>query len=407
MRVAYLANQYPKISHTFIRREINGLENQGIDVERFALRRSADRLINQADQDEADKTTYVLDLGVLGLAQATLRCLLDRPWATLQTLLLAIRIGRRSDRGSLVNLIYFAEACALFGLLRRRSVQRIHAHFGTNATAVAMLCRALGGPPYGFTIHGPEEFDRPDLLHLRPKIAAADAIFAVSSFGRSQVFRHCDHTHWPKVHVIPCGVDASFLEATSASVPSAPRLVSVGRLCEQKGQLLLIEALGQLHREGQDFHLVLIGDGELRGAVEQAIVRHDLHGKVEITGWADEATVRRQVQAARALVLPSFAEGLPVVLMEALALGRPVVSTYIAGIPELVQHGESGWLVPAGSVEALVQALRAALTATPERLAEMGAAGRAQVLQRHDANKIGAQIAILMRRLATEATEAV
>jgi colanic acid/amylovoran biosynthesis glycosyltransferase len=151
---------------------------------------------------------------------------------------------------------------------------------------------------------------------------------------------------------------------------------------------------------------VLIGDGELRGAVEQAITQHDLHGKVEITGWADEATVRQQVQAARALVLPSFAEGLPVVLMEALALGRPVISTYIAGIPELVQHGESGWLVPAGSVEALAQALRSALTASPERLTAMGAVGRAQVLQRHDARKIGAQIATLMRQLAMEPPEA-
>ena len=174
----------------------------------------------------------------------------------------------------------------------------MHAHFGTNSAAVAMLCRTLGGPPFSFTIHGPEEFDKPHLLHLTEKIERARAVFAVSNFGRSQVYRHCGHAHWPKVHVVHCGVDASFLAAPPSPPPAEPRLVSVGRLSEQKGQLLLIEALGELHRRGRDFHLTLVGDGELRGEVERAIDRHDLRAKVTLAGWADEAAVRAHMLAA-------------------------------------------------------------------------------------------------------------
>jgi glycosyltransferase involved in cell wall biosynthesis len=398
MRVAYLVNQYPKISHTFIRREIAALEQQAIEVMRFSLRRApTDQLVDPADEREAKLTTPVLELGAARLLLSMVRELVTAPGSYVGALKLALRLGRRSERGFLINLVYFAEACGLRGQLRKRPVDRLHAHFGTNATAVAMLCRALGGPPYSFTVHGPEEFDKPDLLHLRDKIERAEGVFAVSHFGRSQLFRHCGRSHWNKVHVVPCGLDSAFLEAASAPVPAAPRLVSVGRLSEQKGQLLLVDALAELHRRGRDFHLTLVGDGEMRPEVEAAIKRHDLGSKIELAGWADEAAIKRHVLAARALVLPSFAEGLPVVIMEALALGRPVVSTYIAGIPELVEPGRSGWLVPAGSVDELVKALEEVISATPERLAAMGATGRARVLERHDARKIAGHIATLLR----------
>jgi glycosyltransferase involved in cell wall biosynthesis len=401
MRVAYLVNQYPKISHTFIRREIAALEQQAIEVLRFSLRRApADQLVDPADEREARRTTAILELGSARLLLAMLSQLALAPARFLSALRLAIRLGRRSERGLLINLIYFAEACALAAQLRKNSVERLHAHFGTNAAAVAMLCRALGGPSYSFTVHGPEEFDKPDLLHLRDKIQHCDGVFAVSHFGRSQLYRHCTHDQWSKVHVVPCGLDSAFLDSPPAApVPAAPRLVSVGRLSEQKGQLLLIEALAELHRRGHAFHLTLVGDGEMRGEVEAAIERYHLGDKVELAGWADEAGIKRHVLAARALILPSFAEGLPVVIMEALALGRPVVSTYIAGIPELVEPGRSGWLVPAGSVGDLVSALEAVIAATPEQLAAMGAHGRTRVLERHDARKIGATIATLLRGL--------
>jgi colanic acid/amylovoran biosynthesis glycosyltransferase len=347
----------------------------------------------------------ILDVGALGLLVAMARAFAAAPGRFVRAVGLALRIGWRSERGVLRNLIYLAEACVLFLDCRSKAVDHVHAHFGTNSAAVAMLCRTIGGPSYSFTVHGPEEFDKSDLLHLRDKIERAAFVVAVSSFGRSQLYRHCGHPFWPRIHVVHCGVDSSFLNAAPAPIGPEPRLVSVGRLSEQKGQLLLMEALGELNRRGHDFQLTLLGDGELRGEVERAIARHQLGAKVHLAGWADEDTVRAAIAGARALILPSFAEGLPVVIMEALALGRPVVATYIAGIPELVEAGKNGWLVPAGSVPDLVKALEEVLAASPQQLNAMGAAGRVSVRQRHDAAVIGRQLhAILLSGHAASAT---
>jgi glycosyltransferase involved in cell wall biosynthesis len=188
------------------------------------------------------------------------------------------------------------------------------------------------------------------------------------------------------VHVVRCGVDGGYVAHEPTAVPDVPRFCSVGRLSEQKGQLLLVEAASLLKREGRVFELVLVGDGPMRPEVEALIAKERLGNSVRITGWASGDDVRREIEAARAFVLPSFAEGLPVVLMEALGRGRPVISTYIAGIPELVQTDVNGWLVPAGSAPHVADAMRAALDATPERLSEMGKLGYERVREMHDAD---------------------
>jgi colanic acid/amylovoran biosynthesis glycosyltransferase len=396
-KVAYVVNQYPKISHTFIRREISALERAGVEVLRFSMRRSPEKLMSAADQSEAALTTNLLDAGALGMALAMLRVLFGHWTGFMSALRLTFRISRRSERGLLRNLAYLGEACLLLEHTAREEIRHVHAHFGTNSATVAMLCQALGGPSYSFTVHGPEEFDKADLWHICEKIERASFVIAISSFGRSQLYRHCPRAHWSKIEVIHCGVDATFLEAAPAPIPDAPRLVCVGRLSEQKGQLLLLEALGELHRRGRAFTLSLVGDGELRPAVEEAISRLDLQNHVHLEGWANETTVRRLMLEARALVVPSFAEGLPVVIMEALALGRPVVSTYVGGIPELVLKN-CGWLVPAGSKDDLVAALEEVLTASPAALEALGKAGRARVKARHEIGKIGEQIGTLMRQ---------
>ena len=271
------------------------------------------------------------------------------------------------------HLAYFAEACVLVRRLRRRSVRRLHAHFGTNSTTVAMLASLLGGPPYSFTVHGPEEFDCPESISLREKVARSVGVVVVSDFGRSQLLRWAAQEDWPKVRVVRCGLDAAFLAAGPQHIPEASRLVCVGRLAEQKGQLLLLEALARVAAEGIDFEMRLAGDGPLRAALEDRVRVLGLGERVRITGWLSGEAVRQELLDARVMVLPSFAEGLPVVLMEALALGRPVVSTYIAGIPELVENGVNGWLVPAGSVTALADALAESLRAPTKTLARMGA----------------------------------
>jgi glycosyltransferase involved in cell wall biosynthesis len=259
-----------------------------------------------------------------------------------------------------------------------------------------MLARTLGGPPYSFTAHGPEEFDRPQGLHLREKMEAASHVVAISSFGRSQLYRWVGHAHWPKIEVVHCGLDSVFLhEPPSAPFPSEPRLVCVGRLCEQKGQLLLLEAILQLKDRGLDFHVVLAGDGEMRDEIERFILRHGLQSRVSITGWISSERVKQELLAARAMVLASFAEGLPVVIMEAMALERPVVSTTVAGIPELVRQGVDGWLVAPGDVSALAETLVLVLDADITQLREMGQQARRRVKVRHDINMEAAKLRTL------------
>jgi glycosyltransferase involved in cell wall biosynthesis len=309
---------------------------------------------------------------------------------------MAARVGYGSERGMVIHGAYLGEACVLLEWLVEEGVDHVHAHFGTNSTTVAMLVAALGGPGYSFHVHGPEEFDKPAAIALGEKVERSRFVCAISHFGRSQLYRQVGYAHWPKVQVVRCGVDAAFLTGDGRAYPTAPRLVSVGRLSEQKGQLLLIEALGQLAREGAEFELVLVGDGELRPQVEAAIAQHNLTERVHITGWASGDEVREHLLSARAMLLPSFAEGLPVVIMEALGLGRPVLSTYVAGIPELVTPGENGWLVPAGSVTHLVTALRDVLATPTATLEAMGAAGREAVLARHDVRVTAKSLADLL-----------
>ena len=384
LKIAYLVNQYPKVSHSFIRREILGLEACGLEVVRFSIRSCSTELVDVTDKAELKKTQVVLEAGVLVLLSALLQVFLTRPVQLLLTIKLAIKLGWHSERGTLRHLVYLVEACLLLRWFREADVSHVHAHFGTNSTTVALLCRVLGGPPYSFTVHGPEEFDKVTAIALPQKVERAAFVVAISNFGRSQLYRWCSPAHWIKVHVVHCGVDSEYLDSSLAPIPSDPKLVCVGRLCAEKGQLLLLEALGQLKQRGLVCKLVLVGDGPLRGELEATIARLDLHNHVEITGWADSAQVRQAILEARALVLPSFAEGLPVVIMEALALGRPVISTYVAGIPELVEPGVCGWLVPPGSIEALMTAIQSAMKASPATLEQLGSAGAKRVAEQHN-----------------------
>ena len=384
MRVAYLTNQYPKVSHTFIRREVASLEEEGLLVDRFSIRSTPDKLVDEKDLEELAKTKVILKAGIPTIVWGLVRCAITQPNRLMRAALVAVKFGWTSDRGVARHLAYLAEACVLLAWCRQRHCEHIHAHFGTNPAMVAMLCRMLGGPPFSFTVHGPEEFDKPFQIGLAEKIRRAKFVAGVSSFGRSQLFRRVEYRFWSKLKVVRCGLDKEYLDVKPSEVPDVQRLVCVGRICEQKGQILLCEAAKRLFHEGVQFELVLVGDGEMRQDVEAFIASEGLEDRIQITGWASGEAVREHLVASRATVLPSFGEGLPVVIMESLALGRPVVSTYIAGIPELVEPGKSGWLVPAGSVDALVDTLRDVLEVPVDELNRVGSEGRRRVLALHD-----------------------
>jgi colanic acid/amylovoran biosynthesis glycosyltransferase len=397
MKIAYLTNQYPHVRHTFIRREIVALEGHGIPVQRYSVRDSGADAVDPADQSEYARTRALLNAGNATLLLALIGAMITRPVRFLRAFRWTVRFGRRSDRGVLRHLIYLAEACLLRKWLAADGVTHLHVHFATNPAAVALFCRVLGGPPYSITVHGPEEWDRPEALSLKEKYEHAAFVVAVTDFGRCQVYRWTDLTFWPKVHVVHCGVDEAFLKADPEPVPDTTKLVLVAGLVEQKGHLLLVQALAQVAAAGQDFQMVFVGDGHLRPVLEAEVKRLGIVDRVVFAGWQSNAQVREHLRTSRALVMPSFAENLPVAMMEALATGRPVLGTYIAGVPELVETGVNGWLVPAGNVEATAAAVLRILRTPVEELTRMGRAGAAVIRDRHDASKEGEKMAALFK----------
>lgn len=386
MKVTYLINHYPKVSHTFIRREILALERQGVVVQRLALRGWDNPTPDEQDVAERVKTQYILKGGMLRLLGVALQVALRWPAKFSAALLLAWRMSRGADRPLPYHFIYLLEACQALIWARAFGSQHIHAHFGTNSTEVAMLVSSLGGPDYSFTMHGSEEFDKPQQVRLGDKIRLASFVAAITSYTRSQLSRWCEHEHWSKIHEVHCGLEPSFHSGDIAA-PGGRQLINVGRFCEQKGQLLLIEACARALQKGADFTLVLAGDGEFRQAIEALITKHGLQERVRITGWISSDQVKAEILASRAMVMSSFAEGLPVVLMEAMALKRPVLSTWITGIPELVRHGENGWLYPPGDVEALADAIVECMAMPDGDLLKMGEAGRNAILAGYCADR--------------------
>lgn len=393
-RIAYVINQYPKISHTFIRREILALESQDFDILRIALQGWDAELVDEEDRQERMRTRYVLQDGIFALSRAVLRTLLTAPGRFFSALVLAVRMGRGTERTLPYHLTYLAEACRILPWLKSSGANHVHAHFGTNSAEVVMLANVLGGPPYSFTVHGQDE-----LLFggIAEKVHRADFVVAISCFGRSQLYRRVEHTYWHKIKVVHCGLESAFHTVEQIPPAATPRLVCVGRLSKEKGQLLLIEATHRLAKKGFKFEMVLAGDGEMRAEVECLIARYGLAGQVRITGWLSSNQVRKEILAARGLVLPSFTEGLPVVIMEAMVLRRPVLATYVGGIPELVLPGENGWLFPAGSVDDLTAAMEGCLLASPDKLKQMGDAGYLRVIERHSIETEAAKLAELFR----------
>lgn len=394
LRVAYLCNVYPAVSHSFVRREIEALVALGHEVTRFSIRPHRSDLKDAADVGEAACTEVVLGGGFATfLLIATLE-LVSRPYRAAQAFVAACRMSGAQPKQLVRHVAYLLEAAWLLKRLNQLKVTHLHAHFGTNPAAVALLTRALGGPPYSFTVHGPDEFDAPVALALSQKIAAASFVVAISSFGRSQLMRWSAIEQWSKIKVVRCGVDSSFFDSAAEFTHASSEFCCVARLTPQKGLPLLIDACAKLDSAGEDFTVTIVGDGELRSVLDAEIRARGLEHRIVLGGSKSATDIRNDLLRARAFVLPSFAEGLPVVLMEALAVARPVIATAIAGIPELVDN-TCGWLVPAGSVDALAAAMREALHASPEELEAKGRVGSQRVRRMHSARR-GAELIAAM-----------
>ena len=386
MKVAYLTNQYPKTSHTFVRREILGLEEAGFEVERISVRAVEEPLVDAGDQAERSRTRVLLARGALGLLPATLATCALRPLRTLRALRTAVAMGWSSPRGLARHLAYLAEACVLVRWSERLGVEHVHAHFSTNPADVVLLCRELGGPPFSFTAHGTADLGSPSAASLPEKIGKAAFAVAVCEEGRRRLLARAPRGHERKIHVVRCGVDRGFLGSDAAGVPAEPKLVCVARLSPEKDLETLLRAAALLVREGLALELSLIGDGPERPKLEDLAQELGLSGSVRFEGWRSGKEVHARILGSRALILSSRSEGLPVVIMEALALRRPVIATAVGGIPELVVPGDCGWLVPPGSVRELADAMREALVLPRDALDAMGRRGAARVRASHDAS---------------------
>jgi colanic acid/amylovoran biosynthesis glycosyltransferase len=391
MRIAYFTNQYPAPSHTFIRREVTALEERGHDMHRYAIRQPLTPLVDADDILEASKTRYVSRVGLGALAIHAFRSLLLHPFGVLKAIAHTKKYADAAGRTYLIHLAYLVEAVILADWCRRDKIEHLHVHFGTNPSTIAALAHQISGIKFSFTAHGADEFDRPIGWSLGSKMREASFTVSVSSFGRGQLMRWARPEDWKKIHVIHCGIDNRYLVDDTRELAKEKRLICVARLSTEKGHVLLLEATKILRSEGHEFKLVLAGDGPLRAHLEQEVERLSLSDIVTFLGTISQEDVRKQMLLARAFVLPSFAEGLPVVLMESMALRRPAISTYVAGIPELVRT-DNGWLIPAGDAYALSRAMLDALSTDDHELSQMGEAGRRRVLERHDIQTSAAQL---------------
>lgn len=378
-------------STTFIRREIESLEDLGLDVKRYAVRHWDDALVDPLDIAEQQRTHYLLTKNIPGLFAAFFMVFANNPVGLLRSLPLWWKVCKNSGGMSIKHVAYLLQATYFYRITQRDGIAHVHSHFSTNATTVAMLAYVMGGSSYSFTAHGPDEFVDPTLLSMALKIHHAKFVVAISNYCRVQLVRFSSYDYWDKIKIAHCGLKLDEFVPNYNFDAANQNLVCVGRLCPQKGQLLIPQALAVLKDEFPNLKVHFVGGGESQAVLEAAIEQFGVSRQVELHGWKSNVEVRQLIAQSRAFLLPSFAEGLPVVIMEAFALGRPVISTFIAGIPELVDN-TCGWIIPAGSVEDIVNAIRSALQTSPQHLADMAKEGRQRVERDHDLKKIAQQL---------------
>ena len=378
-KIAYLTGEYPRATDTFIQREVAALRDEGRVVLTCSVRRTAaSHMVGPEQKAEAKNTFYLLEQAKnpVHLLRCHLRAM-RTPGRYFGALKLALRTGGPGFKSLIYQLFYFAEAAVLADHLKKQNVAHLHNHIATASANVAMITSAMSGIPFSFTLHGPDIFFAPHRWRLDEKIARAQFVACISHFCRSQAMAFSQPEDWSKLHIVHCGVEPARYQ-TSEDRKRGKDLLFVGRLAAVKGVPILLRAMKAILGKHPDATLTLIGDGPDRADLEKTAQELGLKGAVRFVGYQSQSEVAAQLQASDILVLPSFAEGVPVVLMEAMAARLPVVTTRIAGIPELVEDNITGELVPPGDVVALEAAI-VGLLDHPETQKSMGEAGRRKV----------------------------
>jgi glycosyltransferase involved in cell wall biosynthesis len=385
LRIAYLTGEYPRATDTFIQREVAALRAQGFEVDTFAVRRPGpEHLTGPSQRDGQATTTYLLELAKSSaLAAAHARALGTNPVGYWRGLKLALQTTRPGVKGTIYQLIYFVEAVLLASELRRRNIDHLHNHFGDSSCTVAMIAAEVAGLPYSFTLHGSAIFFEAKTWRLDQKLDRAAFCACISNFTRSQAAIFAQSETMDRVHLVHCGIEPETI-APVTHHGRATKLIFVGRVVEQKGLGVLFDSLGLLADTAPDLEVLVVGDGPDRAALERRAGAQGLGDRVRFVGSKPPSEVSELLQTADIFVLPSFAEGVPVVVMEALAAGLPVVASFVGGMAELVEDGVTGYLIPPGDPAPLAARVEA-LIDDPETRNRMGQAGRAKVVAEFDA----------------------
>ncbi|MFT4225571.1 glycosyltransferase family 4 protein [Micropruina sp.] len=379
MRIAYLTGEYPRATDTFIQREILAVERVGVEVERFSVRRTGDEhMVGPQQVSERAATTYLLSSPSTMILRDVWAAARRSPKRFLATLKLALSTRRLGVGGALKQAAYFIEAAHLAEELHRRAVTHLHNHFSDACCTVAMLASELSGIPFSFTLHGPGIFFEANEWKLGTKIDKSVFCATISSFARAQASLFCSADGWRRVRIVHCGVEIPEINPDAAREDGPPRLLFVGRLDQVKGVTVLFDAVAELATSGTPLELTLVGDGPQRPELERRVAELGIGDAVHFTGYQSQSAVQEHLRRCDVFVLPSFAEGVPVSLMEAMAQGKPVIATNVGGVTELVADGVNGRVVVPGSVSALREAV-AGLVADEQLRARLGAAGRERV----------------------------
>jgi glycosyltransferase involved in cell wall biosynthesis len=387
VRLAYLVSEYPAVSHTFILREVSTLRAMNFHIKVASI--NAPRRPEAMTEDERREvaaTFYIKRAGFAVIAGAHLTTLVRRPLAYLSGLLFAIALGSADLKRILFGIFYFGEAIVLGRWIEAENLKHVHVHFANPASTVALIATRVFPISFSLTVHGPDEFYDSARMLLREKIAAASLICCIGYFARSQLMKLSPPADWSKLEVAPLGVNAEIFIPARRPISDNFEILCVGRLVPAKGQHVLLEAFAELIRHGHKARLHFVGDGPDRASLEQAAHAAGLHESVSFAGAVNQDQILKLYRAADVFALASFAEGIPVVLMEAMAMEVPCISTFVAGIPELIINERDGLLVMPSDVGALAEALERLLL-DPEMRRRFGAAGRRRVLEKYDLNR--------------------
>lgn len=383
--IAYLTGQYPRATDTFIQREVAALRALGFTVETATIRATDPSHHVGPEQKAEHAATFAVmksTLNPLRLLSAHFTMLRARPRGWLAAARLALQTRPPGIKATTRQLAYFLEAGVLAHHLRQKGVTHLHNHFADSSCSVAMLMSQMSGIPYSLTMHGPGIFFEPMHWRIDEKIARAAFVACISHFCRAQGMFFSDPVHWDRLKIVHCGVDPARY-GQDADRSYGKRVLFVGRLDAVKGVPLLLEAMASLRHRHPDAVLTVVGDGPHRTQLETQA--SDLGLVADFVGYKSQNDVAHILTTSDLLVLPSFAEGVPVVLMEAMAARLPVIASQVAGVGELVETGVSGFTIPAGNLDSLIMRMDQVLS-DPALCARMGAAGQIRVVQEFDVN---------------------